>query len=404
MSRSLGLFILAMFVIHLGASNALGDELRRFKSKSYDITTDLPDSLAREVASHMDAVHAEYTRRFRAYAKRNNEPLRLWVFAEQDGYQRFLAEHEINSIGSAGMFFRKGDTRGLAAYFAPRDMDSMLETLRHEGMHQFLYQRIGDNLPPWLNEGMAESFGYALETERGFEMGLADISAINRLQRHTEDGTLVSIETLLSLTQGEWNERNQNNQHEGQYDAAWSLVHFIAYAENGKYTLLLDEMLKLLWQGTDIQRATEQVFGTNLSLLDSKWKSYVAQLEPDELFRGRDIIAAHAVVIWELRRHGINPKNQTEFDRALRDHGESLELPESISTLDGDRPLTLDPDAWWRSLPKSTKNGRQSTMRFIPDRKDQQPVRLEIRGLKRTVLLEWNIGDDGLPKPRVFFK
>jgi len=379
-------------------------ETRRFKSKSYDITTDLPNDLAREVAAHMDAVHAEYTQRFRAYGKRNNEALRLWVFADRDGYQRFLAGHEINSTGSAGMFFRRDDASGLTAYLAPRNKDAMLETLRHEGMHQFLYQRIGDNLPPWINEGMAEWFGYALETERGFEMGLADPRAINRLHRRLDDGSLVTLDQLLGLSQKEWNERNRNGGNAGQYDAAWSVVHFLAFGENGRYARLLDQLLKLFWQGVDADRAAQQVFGGDVATLNTKWQAYVRALQPDELYLARDVLEVYSVVMWALRAQEIEPMTPIEFDRAILEHGETLDLPKSLMTSVGEQKFTLDDDAWWRTLPEAARNGKPAKLRFIPDRRGKQPPAIEIQGLKRRVTLQWNIGEDGVPAPTIEYR
>ena len=398
--------LMALLALALASPSALTqpDGTRRFKSRSYDITTDLPNDLAREVAAHMDAVHAEYTRRFRAYAKRNNEPLRLWVFAERDGYMRFLAGHEINAIGSAGMFFRTDDADGLAAYLAPRNKQAMLETLRHEGMHQFLYQRIGDNLPPWLNEGMAEWFGYALETRRGFETGLADPRAINRLHERIDEGSLVSLETLLSLSQAQWNARNRDGSHAGQYDAAWSVVHFLAYAEDGRYARLLDQLLHLFWQGWDADRAIDKVFGGDVATLDAKWNTYVAQLEPDELYLARDVLEVYAVVLWGLRVEGVRPKTPSEFDAALAEHAHALDLPETLMTSTGERFVTLDNDAWWRKLPEAARNGRRATLRFVPVRGDRSPPEVEIRGLKRRVTLRWNIDDEGMPDPTVEYR
>lgn len=398
--------LLTLLAVSIGPSLAAAqqNETRRFKSRAYDITTDLPNDLAREVAAHMDAVHAEYTRRFSAYAKRNNEPLRLWVFADRDGYQRFLAGHEINAIGSAGMFFRTDDADGLAAYLQPRTKDAMLETLRHEGMHQFLYQRIGDNLPPWLNEGMAEWFGYALETERGFEMGLGDPRAINRLHERTEDGSLVSLGTLLSLTQSEWNARLQAGSNSGEYDAAWSVVHFLAYAENGRYARLLDQLLHLFWQGWDAERATEKVFGGDLATMDAKWKDYVRDLQPDELYAARDVLEVYAVVLWAMRVEGVRPKTPQEFEAAIEEHGDSLDLPGSLMTSTGEREVSLADDAWWRQPLRAARNGRVATVRYIPVRGDDSPPEIEIRGLKRRATLKWNINDKGLPEPTVEYR
>jgi len=390
-----------MLVTFALSAVAFAGDQRRFKSGAYDITTDLPEEKAAELARHMDAVHAEYTRRFAKFGKRNAEPLRLWVFETQQGYMEFLAGHEINAIGSSGMFFRRDDASGLASFLGNRPESKMYETLRHEGMHQFLYQRIGDTLPTWLNEGMAEWFGYALQTERGFEMGLADAHAIARLQRALEADTLLPLESLLTMSHREWNERVRSGSAGGQYDQAWSVVHFLAYADGGRYAGMLDQLLGLFWQGYDAPRAIRMVFGTDLSPMESKWKDYIESLEPDELYAARDMLDAWGHVLLALDSIGVRPKTLDEFDAALAEHGHGLDIPRTLMTTSGELELILESDAWWRSLPKSAKAGRAAVLRLIPDRRGRQPSSVELRGLKRLVRLEWKKNGEGKPSPSV---
>lgn len=378
----------------LGAA-AQGGETRRFKSRSYDITTDLPDEQAKHVAEHMDAVHREYSARFNAYGKRNNEPLRLWVFETRDGYAEFLAGLGINSTGSGGMFFRRPEASGLISYVGGRGMDSMLETLRHEGMHQFLYQRIGDGLPQWLNEGMAEWFGYALEAQRGFEMGLADPIAVARLRQTKQDNQLLPLGDLLTMSHSEWNQRVQTGIGGVQYDQSWSVVHFLAFAQGGRFAPMLDQLLQLLWQGMEPERAVNQVFGNDVATMEKAWHEYLDELEPDELYLALDTLSAHALVLEALHKKDVSPKTPQELEQAIDDHGASLELPEVIMTSLGERPLTFEQDAWWRTPPSAARNDREAVMRLIPDRRGAEPAGIELRGLKRRVVLTWSTDREG---------
>ena len=398
--RTLAALFLSVF---LAMTAWAGDE-RRFKSGAYDITTDLPEDQAAEVARHMDAVHAEYTRRFARFGKRNAEPLRLWVFETQQGYMEFLAGHEINAIGSGGMFFRRDDASGLASFLGERPAATMYETLRHEGMHQFLYQRIGDTLPTWLNEGMAEWFGYALETDRGFEMGLADPRAIARLRRAAEADTLLPLASLLTLSQGEWNERLRSGEAGGQYDQAWSVVHFLAHADGGRYAGMLDQLLGLFWQGYDPPRAVRTVFGADLAPMESKWKAYIDGLEPDELYLATDMLNAWGRVLGALDAIGVRPNTPEELDAALAEHGDGLDLPRTVITSTGEVGLELTPNAWWRTPPTSARTGLAAVLRLIPDRRGRSPAAVELRGLKRVIRLEWKTDAEGNPSPSVVIR
>lgn len=373
------------------ATLAHAGETRRFKSASYDITTDLPDEQAKEVADHMDAVHAEYTRRFSAYGKRNAEALRLWVFETQQGYMDFLEEQGTSGQGSGGMFFHGGKSTGLASFLGNRPMPVMLETLRHEGLHQFMYQRIGDNLPPWLNEGMAEWFGYALPKRRGFEMGLADPGAIQHLRKAAAENRLLPLETLLTMSKVEWNQRVRDGNASVQYDQAWSVVHFLAFAEGGRYQGILDSMLRSFWMGMDAERAVRTAVGSDLAPMEAAWRKYLDGLQPDELYAGLSTLRAYGALLAALDAMNVRPANAEELDAALSEHGATLQIDESLFP----KGLPLGPDAWWRTLPAAARTGRACTARFVPDRRGQLPAGVELRGLKGRVSLSWSRGKDG---------
>lgn len=372
------------------------DEPRRVRSAAYDITTDLPEAEARFVADHMDAVAAEYTRRFSAYAKRNAEPLRLYVFATRERYAEFLAEREINAIGSGGMFYRRGSDSGLISYLGNRPMAAMLETLRHEGLHQALYQRIGDTVPTWLNEGMAEWFGYAMRTRRGFVMGLTDPRAVARLQAASKAGTLVPLSELLTMTGEEWRNRMTTGVAGAQYDQAWSVVHFLAYADNGRYQPLLDKLIRSFWMGLNDDQAIRATFGDDLSPMDARWKAHIAEMKPDELYLAKDMLGVYRAVLAALDAIDVRPATPEAFNEALAAHGADLKLEPVHLDTPREAELSLAPDAWWRTPPTAARTGRPGVVRFVADRRGALPPTVEIRGLKNRVQLSWSRSRDGV--------
>ncbi len=385
---------LAAVVCAVMPATAGGDELR-FASRFYDITTDLDRDDAAEVADHMDAVHAEYARRFSGFGKRNGEALRLWVFRDRDGYTEFLASHGIDGTGSGGMFFRRSSASGLVSYLGERPMDSMLETLRHEGMHQFTYQRIGDDLPVWLNEGMAEWFGYALRTRTGFAMGLADPVAVSRLRSAAEAEQLLPFADLLKMAHADWNARVQAGQASVQYDQAWSVVQFLVYAEGGRYEPMLMTLLRQLWSGVDPQRAVTQTFGADLGPMEAAWRAWLVALEPDELYGAMALLNAHAALLGSLDALGVRPATPDDLDAALAEHADRLDLPDTVRTPLGRRELVTDANAWWRTPPTAERTKRPAVVRFVADRRGRLPASVEVRGLKYRIRLTWSRDGDG---------
>lgn len=387
--------IVMVLVIGLCAGPAAADELRRFRSAAYDISTDLPDDQAREVADHMDAISVEYTRRFSAYGKRNAQPLRLWVFATREGYMEFLAGHGVNAMGTGGMFFRTGSASGLASFLGNRPMEIMLQTLRHEGLHQVVYQRIGGEVPAWLNEGMAEWFSYALPARRGFVTGLADPAAVRRLKAAEANGGLIPLQELLTMSKSDWNARVTTGAAGAQYDQAWSVVHFLAHGENGQYQHLLDALVRAFWTGMNDDQAIRTVLGNDLAPMDATWQAFVRQLEPDELYAGQNVLTAYRIILTALDGMDVRPGTLEHFEAALSEHATRLAPPALHTEEPGIPPVTLDADAWWRALPTSARTGRAATVRFTPDRRGRLPPAVELRGLKNRMTLEWSRASDG---------
>src|SRR5690606_35984862 len=95
---------------------------------------------------------------------------------------------------------------GLAAQ-AGMGEQRMLHTLQHEGFHQFAHMRIGETIPIWANEGLAEYFGRMMDLRGRFLTGLVDERTLRFVQMAIEARRHISFDELLSMTGAEWNGR-----------------------------------------------------------------------------------------------------------------------------------------------------------------------------------------------------
>ena len=75
--------------------------------------------------------------------------------------------------------------RALAVYLEGQGRAAMRKTLRHEAFHQFADDRLGDGLPVWVNEGLAQIFEESLRVGDGLRIGLLPPERLRQLQlRH----------------------------------------------------------------------------------------------------------------------------------------------------------------------------------------------------------------------------
>ncbi|MFG0307067.1 MAG: DUF1570 domain-containing protein [Phycisphaerales bacterium JB040] len=386
----------AVLVVGLAAAGAFGsDELRRHRSSQYTILHSVDDETVREIGRHMDVVFREYARRFSSFPVRNGGDLTLYVFGTEAEYMAFFSEMGMNATGSGGMFFHGGQKEGLAVFLGERPLDVVLETLRHEGLHQFAYQRVHENMPQWLNEGMAEWFGYAIETRRGLEPGVVDGGARDRVRAAIENGVTFPLDELLFMTNAEWNARlNAQDARAGvMYDQSWSVVHFLVNAENGKYERLLWDYLRAVWQGMSSEQAAEKVFTRDLDPMEEAWKGYVEAMRADPLLVARSHLRIYALALEKLFAEGVQPESVDEMVTALMER--KFEGTRTV----GERvmPISGDPASaggWWIGMPESLR-GRGATVRMVKDRREKTPPRVEVRGLRQSVRLEWAVDRAG---------
>jgi len=386
----------AVMMVGLVTVGALGaDELRRHRSSQYTILHSVDDETVREIGRHMDVVFREYARRFSSFPVRNGGDLTLYVFQTQEEYMAFFDEMGMNATGSGGMFFYGGEKEGLAVFIGGRPLEVVLETLRHEGLHQFAYQRVHENMPQWLNEGMAEWFGYAIETRRGLEPGVVDGGARDRVRAAIDRGVTFPLDELLFMTNAEWNARlnAQDARAAVMYDQSWSVVHFLVNAENGKYERLLWDYLRAVWQGLTSEQAAEKVFSRNLGPMEEAWEAYVEDLRPDPLLVAQSRLRIYALALEKLFAEGVQPESVDEMVAALMER--QFEGKRTVG--EEVMPISGDPESdggWWIGMPESLR-GRAATVRLVKDRRGKTPPRVEVRGLRQSVRLEWEADREG---------
>ena len=393
----IAIFLLAFLGSFVAAQPRGTLDLTRLKSRHYEIVTDLPRDEAMAYGRHMDIVFAEFTSRLRGFGVRNATPMTLYLMSDQVAYMNLLAGFGINGTNSGGMFFWGGDASGLATFVRGRDRATVLATLQHEGFHQFAYLRISDRLPIWVNEGLAEWFGEALIVRGKLRLGLAPSSRVSALRTAHDRRDLMTLEDFLTMTSREWSNNLRSGSPRGwtQYDQAWSVVHFLIDADDGRYAGMLLDYLKACQQGLDTDQAIERAFKSrDLTQFEKRYLDWLtSDLKPDPISTANEQLEILSDAIAELHRRGLRPASLEEFrDLTLRsslaatrfEHGQRRDIP-------------ID-DRWFVPPPPDRPNATTSLV-FEPGVDDGLPT-LRIEGLRVSVRLAWD-SVMAVPVPRV---
>jgi hypothetical protein len=371
----------------------------KFRTRHYQVTTDLDREAARQVGEHMDMVFAEYSDRFRSFTAKTPGGQPLFVFEKRQDYLDFLASQGVNGAGSAGMFFVTARGSGLATFLEGQGMEQMLYTLRHEGFHQFAFNRIGPNLPLWVNEGLAEYFASSIIVGRRMRAGQVIPQRLRALQAAIEEDRQLAFRELLTMTSPQWSARVQGGEGGMQYMQSWSMVHFLVHG-GPRYPQALEQYLHQVARGVDSDQAFARTFGGDYEAFERKWKEYVAGLEP-----GPEATAAQRLeflgrgMAW-LYENGKSVESLDQLKEQLQSHDFAVRYGSGHSvTIE----LRAADDQNFQASPPARK-GAVSSIEMVPAKDPRLPPGLRVNGLSVPVRLVWEMSGEDRPISRIIYE
>jgi len=306
-----------------------------------------------------------------------------------------------DASASGGMFFFGPTGTGLATFHTPGREHDTLDTLEHEGFHQFAHNYVGDTMPRWLHEGMAEYFEQGVLVRGRFETGMAERQNIEAVQAAVENDYAFEIYDLINITGQQWHANMASGSPLGhlQYAQSWSIVYFLAHADNGRHRKRLETYLTELGKGKQPERAFKVAFsGANPLQLHQAWLDFIDEIEPDAFTEG--IEAMHFLAQGYLSLLEANepmPINIGELRQTLIDRSFTIERRVSHSNTPEVRAATSD-----RFYLYTDAGGRQHPFELQATRPNNRnagplPPSISAPRLKPRPTLEWSHDEYGNP-------
>lgn len=256
-----GLGLAALLLVASSTLAHAEGELKTYQTKYYVLHTDLDEHGVREVTQRITLMAEEYHQRTKGLGRTVAERLPFFMFREAADY--YAAG---GMPGSAGVYMGVG----LMAIADPRLEDIVWHIVQHEGFHQFVDASIGRGIPIWANEGMAEYFGEGIWTGDGFVVGLIPRERLKRVQASIVDGWFQTLRAMMLTSHQLWNTELSG----ANYDQAWSMVHFLAHADNGKYEQAFMGFLRDVSQGVEWERAWRRHLGDDVDAFQRRWEQW----------------------------------------------------------------------------------------------------------------------------------
>lgn len=217
------------------------------------------------------------------------------------------------------MFFVSAQGSGLAFWTEGLPRRRVHHVIQHEGFHQFAYSRFGEDLPIWVNEGLAEFFGQAVLFDDTLILGQTTPMVLDSVRNAVEADEHIPFRHLLSLTHAQWHDAMGTTRAGLQYNQSWSMVHFLVYADGMKYQAPLEDYLKRLNAGIPPARAFRDVFGDDIDAFEKKWKAYAIAAKPSAFVTAIERIEFLAEGAKDLASRGTVPVSLAAMKTQLRE-------------------------------------------------------------------------------------
>lgn len=304
-----------------------GKGQKLLQSKYYAIRSDLAVEETKEWGRHLDLMYEEYSRRLvqgGGLRRRTPEILNVLLFARQQDYlDTMRTQYGVNATGSGGMFFVTQRGGGLAFFTENLSHQRVAHVAQHEGFHQFAHAFFGNDLPPWLNEGLAEFFGHSIVDGKTIVIGQAPPQTLELLRQSVTAQKYLPFVDLLQMDHARWNGAVRIGVAAQQYEQSWSMVHFLVYGNGGKYQAAFQRMLQMVNAGTRSYEAMRTAFGLttdkDINDFEAKWIEHIQSASPSTYIAARirlEFLAEGLRTVWEK---GHRPATLQELRKELID-------------------------------------------------------------------------------------
>ncbi|MEM1209991.1 MAG: DUF1570 domain-containing protein [Planctomycetota bacterium] len=363
-----------------------------YRSRHYVIHTDLPRDEVIEYGRHMDAVFVEFQRRFDGFRSRRSDRMPLYLFAHQQQYIDFLDNLGIDATNSGGMFFVRPRASGLATWIDDQATSRVYRVLQHEGFHQFAWAYIGEDLPVWVNEGLAQYFEDAIFTGKRMRTGLADARRIDLVRDALETERAVDLEEIISMSGRTWSDTLAADPQRSSllYAQSWSLVYYLIHGRDGRYRNAFQRYLVLISDGQRSARAMREAFGVeSLAGIERLWSEHARDHEPDPITSAAERLDFLGVALRYLHQNDEPIPGTLD---ALRE----MLVARSFTVTRVSHGLTVrlaadDPDLFVFDRP----GGHTAPFRMLAPARGDLPPRIEAPGLDPEPHLAWHRDDAG---------
>lgn len=237
------------------------------RSPHFTIITETSAKKGQEVAHSLEQVRAVFANQFPQLNLDSGKEMIVFVTEDWQGLSALIPDYSKRSNRKLGGMFNSSVLRNYM--FLRLDSSDYLSTIYHEYTHYVIGLNY-DNVPVWLNEGLAEFFGELQVFKNEVRLGSVNKGAIRYFTKNP-------FPDIAPIAQADRNSPlyNEANKASSLYKMAWQITHYAFMSEKGREGQYIFKLLDLAQKGVPSKQAMEAVFGDLNELkktLKRRWK------------------------------------------------------------------------------------------------------------------------------------
>jgi hypothetical protein len=242
----------------------------------YQVLCQNSRQLALEVNGFMTAILGQYEKYFQNWSAK--DAARVIVFDNAEDFRKYAGGAvSLTHAGLAGYCHLKTDEAGNQFYeLVTYESQNLWRVLAHEGFHQFIGYEQGQQIPIWLNEGMAQYFETSFIIGSQFHVGQVSRSKLLYAQALIVNKQAPPLSQLI-----QWDRATFYANANVAYPMSWALVYYLVNAHDERFGQSeFRRYMQDLKYGQDDIRSFQRRFGADIDHWQADFENYILRLQP----------------------------------------------------------------------------------------------------------------------------
>ena len=242
----------------------------------YQVLCQNSRQLALEINGFMTALLGQYEKYFQNWSGKDGA--RVVVFDNADDFRKYAGGTvSLVHAGLAGYCHIKTDEAGNQFYeLVTYEGQNLWRVLAHEGFHQFIGYELGQQIPTWLNEGMAQYFETAFIIGSQFHVGQVSRSKLLYAQALILNKQAPALSQLI-----QWDRATFYANANVAYPMSWALVYYLVNSNGERFAQSeFRRYMQDLKYGQNDYRSFQRRFGADIDHWQADFENYILHLQP----------------------------------------------------------------------------------------------------------------------------